>query len=762
MMQRLNARNAMSLLAAAVALTACGGGDTGNTSAPAPTQVAAASTCATPPAAFTNDVWPAISGSCVLCHRQGAVASGTRLVFTPGATAEQNYAVLRSFAAVSSDLLLSKPTGLPTHSGGKVWESNSKQIQDLTALMPKLKETCSQEVLATGQFWASVKFADNQTTLQKAANLFAARNPTYQEKVAVDAGGEAVLRQQIRAYMTGPAFDAFLTEAGYVQFLVNRAVIFGQGRGLNAADWPMAAAVINNQNPPAGVRARFETAMRMEPINYLRYVVNSDRPWTDIVNGRYTVMPEVAASLLGAQVQGTYMRPGDDSELLPVYLPNVRFGGTRDQAGVMTTHTMLDAFPTADVENHNRHRVDQMAKRFLAVYISELAARPLEDGVFRLPVIDNPGCAVCHDIMDPMAGGFQNYGPDNRFRSRGGAGTAAHALGQYYLDADHPLDAKGNRYYLEGDNWYRVQKAPGYGNTLMPNGYNNPKAAEWLGDQMATDSRFALGAVHFWWKATFHREPLRAQTDSSGPDAAARLAAYNAQHDEFKEIGARFAAGNYNVKNLLVDIVMSRHARAIGSTEPLSATRAAQLGAVGQGNLLSAARLNRKFVGLLGSANPDFNNPFLGAALAYSNFDANVQKVVQQNFTSSQVSVSDGAGVRNVCRWINQDFAKTPANRLIVPTVERTHTPATKAGSDAIQQNIVYLFSHLWNQRVSVNDPEVQRMYQLMVDVYNARSTAAERPAACELNDGNDANYVGRMWATGLLYMILDPAFLSI
>ncbi|HVE88288.1 MAG TPA: hypothetical protein VNA44_01200 [Burkholderiaceae bacterium] len=763
MTDRLNARIAVPLLAIMGALSGCGGGDTGSTTgpAPAPTQVAAA-TCATPPQLFTNTVWPSMSSTCVVCHRSGAVASGTKLVFAAGGTVEANYGVLRTFASTNSDLLMSKSIGLPTHTGGAPFgNANSQQYKDLASLLPKLKESCSTEVIATGEFWSKIKFADDQTTLQKAANLFAARNPTSVEKTAVAGGGEAVLRQQIRGYMDGPAFDAFLTEAGQVQFLVNRAVIFGGGRGLNAADWPLAAAVINNQNPPAGVRARFETAMRMEPIHMMKYIVKSERPWTDIVAGKYTALPEVASSLLGGQVQGTYMDPTNDNEVLPVVLPNTRFGGNRDQAGVMTTHAMLDAFPTADVENHNRHRVAEMSKRFLALYIPELAARPLEDGQFRVAVMDNPGCAVCHDIMDPMAAGFQNYGPDNRFRSRGGAGTMAHALGNYYLDTDYPLDAKGNRFYQTGDNWYRVQKAPGFGNTLMPNGYNNPKAAEWLGDQMAADSRFALGAVHFWWKATFHREPLRAPTDSTGPDAAARLAAYNAQHDEFKQIAAGFAAGGYKVKDLLVALVMSKHARAIGSTEPVSAQRASTLAAVGQGNLLSAARLNRKFVGLVGSQYDAFANPLAGAALAYSNFDANVLKVVQQDFTSSQVSVSDGAAVRNVCRWTNADFAKAPAARLLFPSVTMTDTPANKAGSDKIQENLVYLFSHLWNQRVSVTDPEVQRAYQFMVDVYNDRNTAAARPAACELNNGNDANYAGRMWAAAVMYFIGDPAFLS-
>ncbi|MEP6608169.1 MAG: hypothetical protein ABJA83_05770, partial [Burkholderiaceae bacterium] len=698
--------------------------------------------------------------TCLLCHRGGAVASGTRLVFTPGATAEQNYGVLRTFAAANGDMLMSKSIGLPTHSGGKPFvDANSQQYRDLATLLPKLKEACGTEVLATGEMYKGVKLADNATMLQKASVLLAGRNPTPAEAAAVAGGGETVLRQTIKGYMTGPGFDAFLTEAGYVQFPVNAAVIFGNGRGLNALDFPMAAAVINNQNPPAGVRARFETTMRMEPINLMKYIVNNDRSWTDIVTGKYTVVNGVTAPLLGAEVQGTFMNAADDTEFLPAVIPNARLGGNREAAGVMTMHTTLDIFPTTDT-NRNRHRVSEMAKRFINLYIPLLAARPLEDGQFRVTTMDNPGCAVCHDVMDPMAAGFQNWAPNNRFRPMG-AGTMAHSLPNVYLSTNYMKDAKGNAFYQPGDNWFRDEKGPGYGAMPMPNGYNNPNAAEWLGQQMASDSRFASGGVNFWHRAVFHRERLQAPTDTTGPEAAGRLAAYNAQAEEFKDIAARFAANGYKVKDLLVDLILSKEARANGLTAPASAQRASQLVAIGQGNLLSSSRLNRKYTGLLGSPYVAFNNPFAGAALTFSDFDANVRRLPAQDFTTNQVSVTDGAAVRNSCRWAMADFGKPMADRLLFPQVSMADTPANKAGSDKILANIVTLFDRLWNQRVTTTDPEVQRMYQMLVDIYNDRANASMKPLNCELNDGNDPSYVGRMWAAGIVYMINDTAFLT-
>ena len=694
MTDRLNARIAISLLAVVGALSGCGGGDTGSTTPTPAAATTAAATCATPPQLFTATVWPSMSSTCVVCHRAGAVASGTRLVFAAGASTEANYGVLRTFAAANGDLLMSKSIGLPTHSGGKPFvDANSQQYKDLASLLPKLKESCSTEVLATGQFWEGVKFADNVTMLQKASVLFQGRNPTPTESAAVNGGGETVLRQTILGYMdNGPTFDAFLTEAGHVQFLVSGVVVFGNNRGLNANDYPpTATAVINNQNAPAGVRARVEQGVRFEPVNIMKYIVKNDRDYREIVTGKYTVLNSITATTLGAQVQGTYMDPTNDNELLPAIMPNLRSpNGIREAAGVLVTQSFLDRFPSTDTNAH-RHTVSEMSKRFIGLYIPLLASRPLEDGVFRNAVTDNPGCAVCHDVMDPMAGALQNWAPNNRYRPNG-QGAAADILPNFYKSTDFMDAPKGGEYYQMGDKWFRDRKTPGYGNTTMPNAYDNPFAAEWLGQQFAADSRFAKGAVGFFYKVLFQREVLQPVLDTTAPDGAARLAAYNAQQEEFNELAARFAAGGYKVKPLLVDLMLSKEARANGVSGTVSAQKATALANIGTGTLLSAGRLNRKATGVLGSPHAAFNNPFAGAALAYSEFDGGVARLkVAQNFTSSQVTASDGFAVQNACRWVAADFAKTVATRLLFAGVTMADTPANKTGSDKIQATIVEL-----------------------------------------------------------------------
>jgi hypothetical protein len=96
--------------------------------------------------------------------------------------------------------------------------------------------------------------------------------------------------------------------------------------------------VINNTNLAAGVRNRFQTAMMREPIELMKYIVKNDKPWTDAIAGKYTVVNGLQAQYLAARVTGTFTdptnAPASDTEFLPAVLPNGRLAGDREHAGV--------------------------------------------------------------------------------------------------------------------------------------------------------------------------------------------------------------------------------------------------------------------------------------------------------------------------------------------------------------------------------------------------------------------------------------------
>jgi PKD repeat protein len=727
-------------------------------------------TCSQVPAAFSSTVWPAMSTTCTSCHLPGKVAFGTNLVFVAGGTELQQYNVLRAYARMASDTLLAKVVGGLNHSGGAPFiNSQSAQYQALSDLVPEMKQPCtSGTAQATGQFWKDVSYADDQTKLAKAAVLFASRNPTAAETMAVMNGGAPVLRQTIRGYMTGPAFDAFLDEAGEMTFLSRGVTVFGNNMGLNANDLPSAADVINNTNLAAGVRNRFQLAMQREPVALMKYIVENDKPWTDMVAGKYTVVNGLQAMYLNANVTGTFTdptnAPASDTEFLPATLPNQRLAGDREHAGVLSTHAWLQRFPTTPT-NRNRHRVYILHQQFLATDVAALAARPIDDGgSFKMPTVENPGCAACHSTIDPIAAGFQNWNEANRYLPTNVNGKDI-ALPNTYRSNNYPKDKDGKAYYQAGDNWFRDQHAPGYNGVAMPGGVTgNPTALQWLGSQVAADQRFSMGAVYFWYRAVFNREPLKSPLDQTSPSYAAQLAAYNAQIDEFREIASRFATnrgnGAYNVKDLLVDLVLSKWFSAEKAAN-MTAARQAELSDVGSQALLNPAALNRKLMSLTGVSWNQFNNQYAGQALNYGNFDGGLNRPSRANeYTMVQTMIADRMMSELSCNIVMTDFNKASANRLLFAGVALSDTPANAQGEAAIQATIKQLHKSLLKEDLAVTDAEVQRTYGLFKSVWSDRATPPARPTTCAYNNNNDPNYTGRSWAAVIGYMIGDRKFI--
>jgi hypothetical protein len=522
--------------------------------------------------------------------------------------------------------------------------------------------------------------------------------------------------------------------------------------------------MINNTNLQANERNRFTVASQREPIELMKYIVNNDRAWTEMVSGNYTVVNAIVAQYMQATVNGTFADPANDTVFLPATLPSQRLGGAREHAGVLSTQAWLSRFPTTPT-NRNRHRVYIAAKQFLATDVAALAVRPIDDGgTFRVPTVENPACAACHDTIDPMAAGWQNWQENNRYLPFRDSTGKDHALPGSYRSNNYPKDANNQSYYRLGDNWFRDEKAPGYNGTAMPGGVTgNNTALQWLGQQMAADQRYAKGAVHFWYKAVFGREPLTAPLDSSTPENANRLSAFNAQNEVFQGLAERFAMnrgnGAYNVKDLLADLVMSPWARAEAASN-VTAGRMIELGDLGSFNMLNPVHLNRKLTSLVGQVFNDFNNPYAGFGLNYGDFNGIDRLNRAQEHTMMQSIAIDRLVATRSCAFTQNDFNKTQASRLLFPKVSLTDLPTTTAGAAAIQDNIKHLHKWLWKDDVPVTDAEVQRTYQLFMAVYNDRGNAPARPVNCAYNNTNDPNYMGRAWATVVAYMLGDPKFL--
>ncbi len=705
-----------------------------------------------------------------MCHGPGQIAGGTALVFNVGATDVANYNILRNYAQNNAPRLLSKSIGQPSHGGGAPFvNASSPQYQALAALVPVMQGACPTAPPITpplaGQFWNGVTLMDNQATLSRAALLFAARNPTAAESQAVATGGDAALRSTLRNLMQGPAFERFLEEAAETHFLTRRLGPNQLSNFLSPTDFPSIEPVVSFGGSLTQYSDRLYRSVQREGLELVKHIVRNDRPWTDMVSGNYTMMNGVIYRFLGASVQGgSFTNLEDDNEWRVGTWRSERLGGTREHTGILSTQAWLAAFPTT-ATNRNRHRVRMAAKQFLATDINALGMRVGDSNpdTFRVPTMEDPNCKVCHEVMDPMTAGFQNWNVARYLPNRDSTGVD-HALSIPYRDRNYPKDANGQSYYRLGDNWYRDMTLPGYSGMPMPGGYTgNRTALQWLGGQMAADPRFPMGAVHFWYQVVFNREPLTLPTDNASAFYATQLSAYNAQMAEFTQMAARFATnrgnGAYNVKDLLIDLVVSRWFR-VQAVTGLNASRALELADLGSMHMLNPAHLQRKLSTLVGVTYVPFDTPTRGVALDYGDFNGVDRIKRAASHTILQATTIDRLAASLSCTATRNDFNRAVDARLLFPLVSFTDTPSSNP--NAIVQNIRHLHKWLLKEDLLATDPEIQRTYQLFQEVWNDRATAAPRRLNCVYDNtaSSDPNYVGRSWATVIAYMVGDPKFL--
>lgn len=725
--------------------------------------------------------------ACTVCHISTGAAGASALLFVSGSGAANelaNYNQLRNYVKAASGngaLLLGKTIGQFNHGGGNPYgNSSSVEYQNLSALVPVMQGNCPTPTptptgtptptptpTPIGGFWSGVTMASDAATLAKASMLFASRNPTAAEYSAA-AASPAALRSTLRSYMQGAAFDAFLDEVGDTVFMPQGVEVYQMGFGIDESQFPALKSLLDGfRASKTPLRDRFVNSIQREGVELMKYIVKNNKPWTDMVSGNYTVMNKLLYDYFGKSVNGTFSTPANDNQWLPgTWNEPTNGNAAREHAGVLSTHAWLFRFPTTET-NRNRHRVLMMARQFLATDINQLAARPIDDGNndFLVPTMQNPACTVCHDTMDPMAAGFQNWNERNRYLPYSDGGGKRIALPFPYRGATYPKKANGTKYYQAGDNWFRDMTTPGFFGTAMPGGYTGNKTAlQWLGNKVATDSRFPLGAVHFWYQALFGRLPLRLPLDETNAQYPAQLAAFNAQNEEFTAIANKFASGTsgngtFNVRDLLVELVMSKWARATTATNQ-TLNRKIELDQVNTSNMLSSAHLQRKLQALLGVGYSGFNLPHAGRGLLYGNFDGDNNTVRTKDHTILQTSTIDNLVSVLSCSAAQTDFGKAITNRLLFPSAALTDTPANAAGQNAIRQNIRHLHKWLLKEDLAANDPEIDRTYNLFVNIWNGRATAAPKPLTCVLNNTNDANYTGRAWAAVIAYLVGDPKFL--
>ena len=419
---------------------------------------------------FHASIASIVETKCATCHREGGVSGNTRLVFASGANQQAaNLATFENFLANVDDgatLILNKVQGV-SHGGGIQLAAGTEGFAAMERFLALLQGGPDGGPSVTpATLFDGVKMEPARSTLRRAAIVFAGRIPTDAEYDSLKTGGIASLRKAIRGLMQGRGFHDFLIRSANDRLLTDREEkpidpTRGHFVDLNNLNKRKRTSAFNRfgsaWSDPNYARWRFEVdhGVGRAPLELIARVAEEDLPYTEVLTADYIMANPMAAEGYGDDAR--FSDPANPREFTPSEIvsyyrkcdghsqehdPDT---GTRvidpgpcatdyPHAGVLNTTVFLLRYPTT-ATNRNRARSRWTYYHFLGLDIEKSASRTTDPDALadtNNPTMHNPACTVCHSVLDPVAGAFQNYGEEG-----------------YYRDAWEGLDAL-DRFYKRG------------------------------------------------------------------------------------------------------------------------------------------------------------------------------------------------------------------------------------------------------------------------------------------------------------------------
>ena len=686
---------------------------------------------------------------CINCHREGsfpAAAPNSLLQFSPKTVENYvvlNRAVLENLVAVLEEdeevedsvaYILNKVSGGITHQGGTPVPTGTADYANLERFLRQVAEDSGAATpgLTPETLFEGVTMASPARTLRRAAILFAGRLPTQAERDAVAEGEDATLRSTIRGLMNGEKFHDFLIRASNDRLLTDRQIDkvpidLNDGREfveLTNKHWQMAVAALSQGHEtrwhdPAYVQwvDAVTYGLARAPLELVAHVVENDLPYTEILTADFIMANPMAAEGYGAatlfsNVDDQYeFKPSeivryyrnDDSKIaehdprIGIHIVNPgNLLTDYPHAGILNTSAFLKRYPST-ATNRNRARSRWTYYHFLGLDVEKSAARTIDPLALvdtNNPTLNNPACTVCHTVLDPVAGAFQNYGDEGLYRHQQGGLDSLPRL--YKRPEDGSITP-----YQEGDTWYRDMRDPGFGDEVAPDSSNS---VQWLAQRIVADDRIAEAAVKFWWQPIMGVDILDAPEGSSDADYMARSVAAQAQAAEVSRLAAAFRTGieggsAYNGKDLLTEIALSPWFRA-ESYAGEDSVREAALRDGGVARLLTPEELDRKTEAVAeyvwgrrfkrtmnygrGEQRTTLNDTSDDGASAYQllyggiNSDGIITRAVEMTPVMGAVAQAHAAEVS--CPIVMREFFLwDDSNRLLFEGIDRFDTPVSES-----------------------------------------------------------------------------------
>jgi hypothetical protein len=728
---------------------------------------------------FRDEVWTKVlSQNCIQCHTASGAAKDSDFILVDSNWGpdflERNYAVVEEIAKrefEGTSWLLLKPTNddriSDGHGGGERFAVGDEPYQIFEQFIERVRNpvVCEDDgqVDPVDEFFAGVALLDEVATLRKASLSLVGRLPTVEEEQRVRDGGFAEMDVILDEMMATEPFFARLKEIYNDRFLTDRylprtdAIDLLDGERYANAYW--FDAIADEDESDAAARYANQAVAR-EALELVAHVVREGRPFTEILTADYMMVNPYSARTYGVFDQIAWTDPSDPDEFREARLPGI------PHAGVLTSHIMMNRFPTTPT-NRNRHRARKLYEFFLATDVQRLGDRPIDPTniVDFNPTMNNPNCTLCHGIIDPVAGTFQNW------------------------------DDLGN-YTIPEEGWFTDMLPPGFGDEQL-SAAEFPQALQWLSGRVAEDARFRAAVVQTLFKGLSGQDPLREPTDDAAPDYLAKIRAFQAQTETFGAIGEAFVAGNHDIRVVVKEIVKSPWYRAENFEGELDDERGMDLQAVGTGRLLTPEALNRKVEAITGypyqerADRTQFLTDLNWYRIFYGGIDSDsvVERITEPNGIMANVAFRMANEV--ACWNTARDFVLPPSDRRLFPFVELAYEPEdangfeVPAASAAIRANIQYLHQRMLGEFLELNDPEINRSYELFLNVWKDGKAGLAVPeeeggysgflpfncqarydfaTGLEMADDRiideDRNYTVRAWMAVMTYLLSDYRFL--
>lgn len=761
----------VALLAAATA--ACSSGkkneasDTGST--------AQTGECLSSQQYFAEKVWiPVLSKVCMKCHSPDGLAAqkNADLLLLPSGYPgfmDSNLAIMSSLARTEFDdvsVLLRKPIGEMNHGGAAVLSKDSPEYAALEEFVRRVKQGDSCQVAPTAHTFEDVQMLDPPGTLRKASLNLLGQLPAPEQLQALQGASDDALSTAIDELFTQDAFYVRLKEIYNDRFLTDRFMGYN-GYAINLLNDKMFPQAVDDTYDLISEeeRGKINRAVAREPLELVAHVVKNDRPFTEVLTAKYTLVNPYSAKMYNSGA--AFMDATNENEWVESQIMYFDDAGALlpyPTAGVLTSPMFLNRFETTPT-NRNRHRARVVFDLFLATDILAIGDRPLDpvaSARFANPTREDPSCNACHKVIDPVAGAFQKFDDYDQER------------------------------YRPDREWHAEMFPPGYGSDEMTID-QYPYALNWLGDRIAQDPRFVRATVQQIFTALTGQKPLAYPSNPEAKDFSSQLKAWEAEDQFFRSAGEAFvgADASYNLKRVFKAVILSPYFRAANATAKLSAERAVELAAIGTGLMETPEVLSRKITAVVGfpwSRGYD-KREWLQSdyEILYGGIDSDtvVDRLRAPNGVMASVQWRMASEVS--CASTAWDFSRPTNERKLFPFVSPTDVPedamgVANAGAEAlIRQNLQYLHQRILGESLAVDDPELSRTYQLFIDTWNegranvkAKTENESLTYACrarvnpytgvDLADGEklekDANYAVRAWSAVVTYLLADYKFL--